>query len=196
MTSKGQEPRSPTIGVLTALPMECAAVRVMLDNEHPAHCDGFYLGEVPSEAGIHRVAVGLLTDMGNNSAAITASRMLHEFPSVQDIIMCGIAGGVPRPGDVERDVRLGDIVVSDRNGVVQFDLVKERPTGSKEHRHPPRPPSARLPQPSQVSTFIVCPRLPTKTNSARDRGSARIRSRTSAPRRSLPRRMSTGSRAT
>lgn len=52
------------------------------------------------------------------------------------------------------------------------------------------------PVPSHVSTFIDCLCLPTKTNSARDRGSARIHSRTSAPGRSLPRRMSTGSRAT
>jgi nucleoside phosphorylase/tetratricopeptide (TPR) repeat protein len=144
MTPKGEEPPAPTIGVLTALPKECAAVRVMLENECRAHCDGFYLGEVSSEAGIHRVAVGLLLDMGNNSAAIAAARMLREFPTVQDIIMCGIAGGVPKPGDVEHDVRLGDIVVSDRHGIVQYDLVKERPNGSKEHRHPPRPPSPRL----------------------------------------------------
>ena len=58
--------------------------------------------------------------------------------------MCGIAGGVPRPNDTENDIRLGDIVVSNRNGVVQYDLVKEQPDGSTEHRNPPRPPGAEL----------------------------------------------------
>ncbi len=143
MTRK-DEADPPTLGILTALPKECAAVRAMLDHERRSRWDDFYLGEIASGAGVHHVVVGLLLDMGNNSAAIAATRLLAKFPTVEDIIMCGIAGGVPRPGDVERDVRLGDIVVSDRNGVVQFDLVKEHPDGSKEHRHPPRPPSARL----------------------------------------------------
>lgn len=43
---------------------------------------------------------------------------------------------------------------------------------------------------------MLCPRLLTNANSARVRGSARIRSLTSAPNRSLPSRMSTGSSAT
>lgn len=144
MTRRDGEPTVPTIGILTALPKECAAVLAMLENNRRAHCDDFYLGEVASDAGSHHVAVGLLLDMGNNSAAVAATRMLREFPSIEDIIMCGIAGGVPQRGDVERDIRLGDIVVSDRGGVVQYDLVKEHSNGSKEHRHPPRPPSARL----------------------------------------------------
>ena len=40
------------------------------------------------------------------------------------------------------------------------------------------------PVPSQVSTFIVWPRLPTKTNNALVRGSDRMRSRTMPPSRS------------
>ena len=38
--------------------------------------------------------------------------------------MTGIAGGVPFPEKAEDHVRLGDIVVSDRNGVVQYDNLK------------------------------------------------------------------------
>ena len=52
------------------------------------------------------------------------------------------------------------------------------------------------PVPSHVSTFIVWPRFPTNTNSARDLGSARIFSRTKPPSLSYPSRMSTGSSAT
>ncbi len=143
--------RRATLGILTALPKECAAIRLMLHNEERWSAPGegggrdYYIGEIPAEGGgNHLVVVALLPDMGNNSAAISAMRLLHHFPEVRHIIMCGIAGGVPKPGDVEHDVRLGDIVVSNRNGVVQYDLIKEKPDGTKEHRHPPRPPSAEL----------------------------------------------------
>jgi len=128
-------------------------VRLMLEDEvritatapGEAVGDDYYLGHIPGDrGGMHAVAVALLPDMGNNSAAISATRLLTHFPTVRHIIMCGIAGGVPKPGDVEHDVRLGDIVVSNRNGVIQYDLIKERPDGSREHRFPPRPPGAEL----------------------------------------------------
>ncbi len=140
-----------TLGVLTALPKELAAVHVMLDNPTRFTAPGqgggrrYWIGEVPSaEGGVHFVAVAMLSDMGNNSAAIDATRLLSHFPNIEHLILCGIAGGVPRPGEPEHDVRLGDVVVSDRGGVVQYDLVKENPDGSKTHRHPPRPPGAAL----------------------------------------------------
>lgn len=139
-----------TIAILTALPKECAAVRSMLEDEErvpgPAG-DGqraYYVGRIPAGNNSHVVVVALLPDMANNSAAASATRLLADFKQVKHLIMCGIAGGVPKPGDPEHDVRLGDIVVSNRHGVVQYDLIKERPDGSKEHRHPPRPPGAAL----------------------------------------------------
>jgi nucleoside phosphorylase len=146
-------PSHATIGILTALPKECAAVRCMLEGEirGPAREQAatsehsYYVGHMPADSGgRHVVVVALLPDMGNNSAASTATRLLSDFKGVRHLIMCGIAGGVPRPGDTEHDVRLGDIVVSNRGGVVQYDLIKERPDGSKEPRHPPRPPGAAL----------------------------------------------------
>jgi len=57
--------------------------------------------------------------------------------------MVGIAGAVPDPGNAEYHVRLGDIVVSDRNGVVQYDFVKAEPQAIS-HRNAPRPPGAGL----------------------------------------------------
>lgn len=77
--------------------------------------------------------------------------------------MCGIAGAVPHPCKPEDHVRLGDIVVSDGDGMVQYDRGKQRdpqivasPTGNssnEEHsepfagfeaRFPPRPPCPNL----------------------------------------------------
>ncbi len=40
--------------------------------------------------------------------------------------MCGIAGAVPHPESPESHVRLGDIVVCDRTGVIQYDRGKQR----------------------------------------------------------------------
>ena len=39
--------------------------------------------------------------------------------------MVGIAGGIPYPEKPSEHVRLGDIVVSDQRGVIQYDFDKE-----------------------------------------------------------------------
>jgi hypothetical protein len=75
--------------------------------------------------------------------------------------------------DLENRIAHDDVLVADARRLGQLDL----------------PASSFLctmiaPVPSQVRTFMVCPRLPTNTNSALLLGSARIRSRTSPPRRS------------
>ena len=77
--------------------------------------------------------------MGNNIAATRATLLLEHFPTVTSIIMVGIAGGVPNPENPDTHVRLGDIVVSDRKGVVQYDFDKE--DVPRLQRHPPRPPT-------------------------------------------------------
>jgi nucleoside phosphorylase len=89
----------------------------------------------------------MLPDMANNMASIAASLLLERFSSVETIIMTGIAGGAPNPGKPDDHVRLGDIVVSNRNGVVQYDNLKsERLDDVVEHkiRAAPRPPSAKM----------------------------------------------------
>lgn len=139
------------IGVITALPKELVAVKAMLDDPLEWSASGtgagrrYLVGSIPARGGgSHVVAVALLTEMGNNSAALRAERLLQHCPAVRHVVMCGIAGGVPRPGVSEHDLRLGDIVVSDRNGVVQYDFIKQTANGAIDHRQPPRPPSAEL----------------------------------------------------
>jgi nucleoside phosphorylase len=140
---------TPSIGIITALPHEYAAVKVLLHGQREVFVPGrgtgrrYTLGHVPAANGTHTIALTLLVDMGNNSAAIRATQMIDVFPSVQDILMVGIAGGVPAPHDPEHHVRLGDIVISDLGGVVQYDFDKES-VDIVEHRHRPRPPSALL----------------------------------------------------
>jgi len=141
---------SPTIGIITALEHEYVAIKALLLGAKEEYPDGprglrrYLLGTVTAaNGGTHIVVAVLLNDMGNNSAAIRATTLLYQFLSVRSIIMVGIAGGVPNPEKAEDHVRLGDVVVSNRLGVVQYDLDKETVTATT-HRHAPRPPSASL----------------------------------------------------
>jgi len=138
------------IGIITALPKEFAAVCAVLGCGAPISVPGSGAGRRYSFARIqnregkeHVVAVTFLTDMGNNSAALRAQLLKTHCVNVQHIIMTGIAGAVPNPSKVSDHVRLGDIVVSNREGVIQYDFNKEH-LDKIEHRNPPRPPSASL----------------------------------------------------
>lgn len=144
----------PTVGIITALPHEYAAVKVLLESQRPIFVSGrgagrqYLYGEVPEpNGGRHQIVLALLPDTGNNQASTRAALLLEHFPSVHTIIMSGIAGGVPNPAKPAEHVRLGDIVVSNREGVVQYDFGKEELGDGKVEftpRHPPRPPSASL----------------------------------------------------
>ena len=142
----------PTVGIITALPHEFAAIECLLSNSRPHQIPGagaagrYQFGEVLTTSGrAHSIVLTLLPDTGNNMAASQAAHLQSHFP-VGAVIMTGIAGGVPHPDNSEHHVRLGDIVVSDRGGVVQYDFVKrERGEGvGEELRASPRPPSAEL----------------------------------------------------
>lgn len=141
--------REIRIGIITALEKEFAAMKALLSNvdEHfPANKesgDRYYVGIIASVKGGNHQVVLALANMGNNSAAIRASKVLNEFPNVRYLIMTGIAGGIPSPDEPSDHVRLGDIVVSDDGGVIQYDFTKTTILDSKS-RARPRPPSATL----------------------------------------------------
>ncbi|KAL4911940.1 nucleoside phosphorylase domain-containing protein [Aspergillus aurantiobrunneus] len=103
-----------TVGWVTALPIELAAARKMLDEEYEYHDDSTYtLGRI----GEHSVVV----------ACFPSRQLGHRKRgySLEFCLMVGIGGRVPSP---ENDVRLGDVVVSQPQGtyggVVQYDLGK------------------------------------------------------------------------
>src|SRR5947199_10805342 len=93
-----------TVGVITALKEEFAAVRAALGCEREVAGGGvgtgsvYALTRVPSNTGGYNVvAAALMPDMGNNVASIVTSHLLRDCPNAQRIIMSGIAGAVPYP---------------------------------------------------------------------------------------------------
>jgi nucleoside phosphorylase len=138
------------VGIVTALPEEFAAVCEVLGCQRPitAMREGgdnrYRLGVVREQAGQWGivVAVGLLNNMGNVTAATRATNMVADCPQLRDIIVCGIAGAVPNPAKPDDHVRLGDIVVSG-NGVLQYDFGKQVENGFKITAGV-QPPSHRL----------------------------------------------------
>lgn len=148
MRSQDNE-RKATIGIITALPKEYAAVQRILENVEKISFPGqgagrrYLIGEVCTSNEEKHTVVLCLGSMGNNIAAIRASLLLNHFPQLESIIMVGIAGGIPNPEKPDDHVRLGDVVISNEKGVIQYDFDKETIT-ENIHRHPPRPPSASL----------------------------------------------------
>lgn len=121
----------PVIGIITALEKEYVAVQAVFDEGRDEKKQGegagrrYWLTDVADSEGTPRTVAVTLADMGNNIAAIRATNMLSHYPTIKSIIMCGIAGGVPHPTKGEDHVRLGDIVVSNKKGIIQYDFDKE-----------------------------------------------------------------------
>jgi nucleoside phosphorylase len=117
-----------TIGVICALAVEKVAFVAMLDEVHeslspPKHDDNSYtFGSI----GDHNVVAACLpaSMTGNNSAATVAKDMQRSFP-IKIGLMVGVGGGV---WSKKLDIRLGDVVVSQpegvHGGVVQWDFGK------------------------------------------------------------------------
>lgn len=145
----GPDPLGPTIGIITALPVECFAVRSLFGGmtavsaRDPRDGGSYYLGEVPSQDPDrpHRVVLALLTEDGGVAAAHACANLQRTW-GVRQLVMCGIACGVPAPEAPERHVRLGDILVAD-DGVIPYGHVIVD-AGGEEIRRPPAKPSVVL----------------------------------------------------
>ncbi len=139
------------IAIITALPKERAAVQCMMDSVEPWPGNGngyiYSIGTISSPSSnsrFHKVVITQTMKMGNNSGATTAAVAKATFPAIDDIIMSGIAGGIPSPSNPKKHVRLGDVVVSDASGVVQYDYIKDSGSEGIQHRNSDPQPSSRL----------------------------------------------------
>jgi nucleoside phosphorylase len=124
-----------TIGWICALQEEYEASCRMLDDEF----DGLEVNEVNDNNTYmygcisgHKVVIGCLPTgrYGISSATSVAKDMVRSFPNLRFALMVGIGGGAPTR---ERDIRLGDVVVSvpqgRLGGVVQYDFGKRLSDG-------------------------------------------------------------------
>lgn len=139
---------NPTIGVVTALSLEFEAVKRAMPGGRRLRIrtDGvglrtyFHLSIPADDGGEHHVVV-LNGGMSNNKASTAAKQLMNDHPTVRDVIMVGIAGGVPDLSNAKEDVHLGDVVISGAKGVVKYDMKKVTSDGDVPN-HEPRPPSA------------------------------------------------------
>jgi nucleoside phosphorylase len=117
-----------TVGIVTALAVEFAAIRSIVDGPArvlvPNDPNHYFVGTMPSldPQRPHSLAMALLPRDNNKNAATVCADLLRSFPSIESVIMCGVAGGIPSPATPADHVRLGDIVVG-VYGVVDYDHV-------------------------------------------------------------------------
>jgi hypothetical protein len=133
-----------TIVWIAALPHEREAAEAMLDckhappqHKHPTDDNIYTLGSIKGQNGDgeHNIVLASLPagHYGITPTAMAAAHMLSSFPAIKFGLMVGIGGGIPdvdcdEDVDAERDIRLGDVVVSQPAGVYggvrQYDLGK------------------------------------------------------------------------
>ncbi|XWX02355.1 hypothetical protein V2A60_010392 [Cordyceps javanica] len=124
-----------TIGWICALQEEYDASCCMFDAEfdgpdtgEPNDNNTYAFGQISG----HYVVIGCLPggQYGTSSAASVARDMVRSFTKLRFALMVGIGGGAPTAG---KDIRLGDVVVSQPQGklggVLQYDFGKQLSNG-------------------------------------------------------------------
>ncbi|KAJ6076836.1 purine and uridine phosphorylase [Penicillium canescens] len=160
--TKLESPGLYHVGWIAALPLERTAALLMLDEEHRAPANFEHSSNDPNSytwgrIGEHNVVIASLKAgvYGIVSAAITAQNMLSSFPNVRIGLLVAIGAGIARP-DKGRDIRLGDVVVSQpsgaNGGVIQYDLVKARGTRFERRGFLNKPPALLLNTLSKVQS--------------------------------------------
>jgi len=74
-----------------------------------------------------------MPDMGKLSAACVAASMSSSFTNIKVALVVGICGGVPFRPDNQREIILGDVVIS--QALVQFDLGRQHPDSFQPKIH-------------------------------------------------------------
>jgi nucleoside phosphorylase len=132
-----------TVGWICALHVELAASQAMLDQMHPElpqdenDSNAYTLGRI----GQHNVVLACLPSgtTGNNVAATAAKDLLRSFPKIRFGLMVGVGGGAPGDpnDDPDKDLHLGDVVVSNPEGIhgkKEFYLISKSSKFIRIHR--------------------------------------------------------------
>ncbi|EPS39001.1 hypothetical protein H072_7246 [Dactylellina haptotyla CBS 200.50] len=121
-----------SVGFICAMQIELVAICAILDETHPQlevrdeDINVYEFGRI----GGHNVVIARLPGYGITSAAAIAAHMQLTFTGLRFGLMVGIGGGAPSE---RNDIRLGDVVVSQRTGIpagiVQYDFGKAMENG-------------------------------------------------------------------
>lgn len=119
------------IAVICALPSEADAVEALFDKIWED--DGYVFGKAPRDMntyttgliGRHNVVLVWMPGMGKGSAASVASSLRSSFEGIRLALVVGICGGVPNGTDDEKEILLGDVIISD--GLVEHDFGRQLP---------------------------------------------------------------------
>ncbi len=117
------------IGIITALIEEYTAMRLMIEDESvPDSGDDpndYITGFITTNQGRKiKIIIALLKEMGTNNAASVTVNLIRSYTEIDQIIMTGIAGGIPNINKPKQHVRLGDVVVINNDGLIQYDNLK------------------------------------------------------------------------
>jgi nucleoside phosphorylase len=149
LESSTVRPEALRVLIVNALPIEAAAALAAADEvSKPFGEAGSNIYRVCAYIGAEsatprHVLQVTLPSMGKVSAASTVAAALNAYPGIEHIIVVGIAGCCPNPGAPAEHVRLGDVVVSDQKGIIEYDFVKLEEEGPKLRRSP-QVPSAHM----------------------------------------------------
>lgn len=115
-----------TDAIVNALPGELAATYAIFGKVERVPVqqsgDSFDIVSLVRRGHRHRVIVAGVSGPGLVQAANVIASLARRFPGLKRVVLIGIAGGQPNLTFVDKDVRLGDIVISE--SVVQHDHVK------------------------------------------------------------------------
>lgn len=136
---KFKEVECITIGIVTALEEETKAVRYVLDKCKKTKNTKYFEGQIQSkrENKVYKIILAQAPGYGNDLAAITANSLQNQYPEIKTILFVGIAGGIPDLKDINKDVHLGDVVLSEK--VCQTDMIKGLKGGDKANDNLDRP---------------------------------------------------------
>ncbi|PTB80571.1 purine and uridine phosphorylase [Trichoderma longibrachiatum ATCC 18648] len=129
----GSQPKSRKdfeIALICALRVEFDAVEALFDKYYEPEPD-FSYGKAPGDPNAYTtgrmcgndVVLAFMPGMGKVNSASVAAGFRVSFPGITLGIVVGICGGVPLGRDDEKEVLLGDVVIS--TALVQIDLGRQ-----------------------------------------------------------------------
>jgi nucleoside phosphorylase len=118
------------IAIICALRSEADAVEALFDifwddGKSYRKASGDPNAYTTGVIGSHNVVLAYMPGMGKSHAASVASSFRSSFEGIKLALVVGIYGGVPNGTDDEKEILLGDVIISD--GLIQYDFGRQLP---------------------------------------------------------------------